>query len=110
MGVLDGGPIVDLITANFDDNTVSVLPGDGLGVFGPEYDFDTGESPQALALSDLNADGLLDVAVVNYDGGSVSVLLACPSTLGRGVARARGRRRPARLPRAQSGVPTPRGA
>jgi hypothetical protein len=66
---------LDLATADaghfFSGYTVSVLLGNGDGTFGPASAFVTGPAPQSVAIADLNADGLPDLAVA---GGGVSVL------------------------------------
>lgn len=54
----------------------SVLLGDGTGNFGGHIDSGTGGNfPSALAVGDFNGDGLLDVAVTNFNDGTVSILL-----------------------------------
>jgi hypothetical protein len=75
---LDGRP--DLISANFADNTVSVLlnatlPGSSPVSFQPRVDFPTGDRTVSVAVGDLNGDGRPDVATANYTPNTVSVLL-----------------------------------
>src|SRR2546426_6435413 len=41
----------------------------------PFLSFDTGSFPLSVAIGDLNGDGKSDLAVANYDPGTVSVLL-----------------------------------
>ncbi len=55
--------------------TVSILLGNGDGSFQPHLDYATGKNPSALAAADFNADGKLDLAIVDAEDGSVSVLL-----------------------------------
>src|SRR5439155_893700 len=72
----DGRP--DLVTANYFDNTVSVLLGNGDGSFQTQQSFDVGglrESPQSLAVADDDGDGLPDPVTANYSDNTVSVLL-----------------------------------
>ena len=54
---------------------VSVLLGDGDGTFQPRHDFPTGRTPRFVATADLNGDGMPDLAVVNRDSNTVTVLL-----------------------------------
>jgi len=52
-----------------------VLLGVGDGTFEPAQQFDAGISPAYVAVGDFNGDGWLDLAVTNFDGATVSVLL-----------------------------------
>jgi hypothetical protein len=76
----DGNP--DLVVANTDSSTVSVLLGDGLGGFGgPPLVFATGAAgPASVAVCDLDGDGAPDIITANYGlataGTTVSVLLS----------------------------------
>jgi YD repeat-containing protein len=80
---------LDLFTTSFNDDSVSVLLGNGTGVFDPEkrLDFAVGNAPSSIALSDLDADGDLDFVTANYDGNNVSVRLN--SSIQPGVSSAR---------------------
>ncbi|GAA0717335.1 beta strand repeat-containing protein [Dokdonella soli] len=73
----DGKP--DLIVANTDDNTVSVLlnttaPGSAMPSFATQRTFVTGGGPESVIAADVNGDGRPDLIVANYSG-AVSVLL-----------------------------------
>ena len=80
---INGDGKLDLIVANFNDNTVSVLMGNTDGSFQPRVDYATGANPTALVVADFNNDAKNDIAVVNNNCptapcvavGSVSVLL-----------------------------------
>lgn len=76
---LDGDHRTDLVTANFDESTVSVLLGQGLGSFAGARHYAVGSYPDSLAVGDLNADGKPDVVTANGNGwnqpGTLSVLL-----------------------------------
>jgi hypothetical protein len=55
---------------------VSVLLGDGQGDFAPQQTFNTGDSPNSLALVDLNRDGFIDITTANSFSDNVSVILS----------------------------------
>jgi hypothetical protein len=71
----DGRP--DLVVGNsyFGSNMVSVLLGNGNGTFVAAVNIPAGATPRAVALGDVNGDGLPDLAVANFSSASVSVLL-----------------------------------
>ena len=74
---LNGDGNLDLTTSNQDDNSVSVLLGDGRGGFGPAAGspFAVGHAPYPHAVADVNGDGHLDIATPNVRGNNVTVLL-----------------------------------
>jgi hypothetical protein len=63
----DGHP--DIVTTNLDDDTVSVLLGDGKGGFrtAPGSPFHAGAKPWQVAIDDINHDGNPDLIVIPYD-------------------------------------------
>lgn len=67
--------ISDLVTADRNANTVSVLLGQGQGKFGAPVHFATGASPIGVIGLDVNHDGKFDIVTVNQNGNSVSILL-----------------------------------
>ena len=72
----DGKP--DLAATNNNvgqGNTVSVLLGNGNGIFNPKQDYLTGVSPKDIVAGDFNRDGKLDLAVANGNSNTVSMLL-----------------------------------
>jgi len=74
----DGKP--DLIVANWNDNTVSVLlnitaPGATTPSFAVQQTFATGTNPDSVTTADVNGDGKPDLIVTNYTDNTVSVLL-----------------------------------
>lgn len=75
VGDLDGDGKADLVVANADSNTISVLLGNGDGSFRSQAAYATGNHPQSVALGDFNNDGKPDVVVANAVSGTVSLLL-----------------------------------
>ena len=74
----DGQP--DLIVANGNGNTVSVLlnttaPGATTPSFAAQQTFGTGSGPRSVTVADVNGDGKPDLIVANSNGNTVSVLL-----------------------------------
>src|SRR5262249_41375572 len=60
----------DLVTANSNSNSVSVLLGTGDGNFAAAQSFAIGSIPSAVAVADLNSDGKLDVVTANLGSNS----------------------------------------
>jgi hypothetical protein len=75
VGDLNGDGKLDLVVANTEANTVSVLLGKGAGTFATKVDYPTGEAPTAVAIADVNGDKKPDLIVANSATGNVSVLL-----------------------------------
>jgi hypothetical protein len=79
VGDFNGDGARDLVVANRDSNTVSVLLGNGHGSFQAAVNYAVGTLPHSVAVGDFNRDGITDIAVACAGGwfspGSVSVLL-----------------------------------
>ena len=77
IGDLNGDGNRDLVTADYSDNTVSVLLGDGSGGFSAAAGspFAVGVNPISVAIGDLNGDGHPDLATADNTDNTVSVLL-----------------------------------
>jgi FG-GAP-like repeat/IPT/TIG domain/FG-GAP repeat len=75
VGDFNGDGTQDLVTANANDGTVSVLLGTGSGGFAARTDFATGHDPRDVAVGDFNGDGAQDLATANGASNTVSVLL-----------------------------------
>lgn len=71
----DGKP--DIIVANVDDGTVSVLLGDGKGYFSPApaSPFRCNANPNDIAVADMNGDGNPDLVIANTQTPYITVLL-----------------------------------
>lgn len=72
---INGDGRIDVITANYDYRTVSVLFGDGAGGFLPPQDFPTEINITAVAAGDLNRDGKPDLVTAYVTGNKIAVLL-----------------------------------
>jgi FG-GAP-like repeat len=71
----DGCP--DLAVTNGQNNTVSILLGNGDGTFtrAPGSPIPVGAVPYFTAIADFNKDGFADIAVTNNADNTVSILL-----------------------------------
>jgi hypothetical protein len=73
---MNGDGHLDLVAANEEGSSLTVLLGWGDGTFrSVAGDFLTGEYPTGVVVADFNGDGIPDVATANYHGNSVSILL-----------------------------------
>ncbi len=76
---VDGDGKPDLVVANFNSNTISVLRNTStLGSisassFAAKVDFATGGSPSSVAIRDLDGDGKPDLVITNYSSFTISV-------------------------------------
>lgn len=79
---LDGDSKLDIVTANTEADSVSVLIGNGTGNFATNKDYTVGKAPIAVAAAELSGDGRLDVVTANADGNTVSYLQGSAVTAG----------------------------
>ncbi|KAJ6088189.1 hypothetical protein N7486_009450 [Penicillium sp. IBT 16267x] len=70
---------LDIVAANHEGNTVSVLLGTGSGSFQAQAIFDVGSVPIGVAVGDFNGDSYLDIVAANQVDNTVSVLLGTGS-------------------------------
>jgi hypothetical protein len=77
MADVNGDGKADLIAPNYNADTVSVYMNNGNGTFATKVDYPvaTGAAPRVVDTGDLNGDGKIDFAVVNYSGSTVSVFM-----------------------------------
>ena len=70
----DGNP--DILVANADAGSISVLLGDGKGRFssGRGSPIPAGHLPNDLAIADMNGDGNLDVVIPNHQSPYLTIL------------------------------------
>ncbi|GHO49037.1 FG-GAP repeat domain-containing protein [Ktedonospora formicarum] len=65
---------LDMVTANYHDNSVTVLQGNGDGTFQAPKTFPVGLGPVAVAVGDFTNDGNLGIVTANAFDDTVSVL------------------------------------
>lgn len=73
---LMGDGTLDIVTADYGGNTVSILFNDPTkpGTFSGLTQYPVGIFPTSVAVGDFNGDGILDLAVSNGQGNTVTVL------------------------------------
>ena len=66
----------DLVVANINTSSVSILLGNGDGTFAPQQEITVGSQPRGVAVLDVDADGDADIVNTNSGGsGNLSLLL-----------------------------------
>jgi hypothetical protein len=68
----DGNP--DLVSANYDANTLTVLTNNGSGGFGSNATYSVGMAPICVVAADVNNDSASDLIVANFAANSLIVL------------------------------------
>jgi len=74
LGDVNGDGNVDVVAANLEHGTVSILLGKGNGTFAPAMTVTIGTQPAWLTVADFDDDGLADVAVADQDDHKIRVL------------------------------------
>jgi hypothetical protein len=64
---------IELITANANDDTLTVLTNDGGGIFSSNASYIVGGYPTYVAVADVNGDGKLDLITANAASGANSL-------------------------------------
>jgi hypothetical protein len=72
---LNGDTFADIVTADCDNNTVTVFLNNGDGTFQPGTSYFAGHYPQGVSVADLNGDGAMDIVSANADSSDITVLL-----------------------------------
>ncbi len=67
--------VLDLVVANFFDDSVSIFRGDGAGGFAAAVNFTVGDGPVDVAAADVNRDGNVDFVTADALSDGVSVFL-----------------------------------
>jgi hypothetical protein len=65
----------DITVANIDDNTISVVLGNGDGTFAPQQTVPVGSMPRGIAVLDVEGDGDADIVNTNQGNGTLSLHL-----------------------------------
>jgi cysteine-rich repeat protein len=71
---VDGDGDLDLVTANFQEDSVSLLVNQGGGSFAPPITFKVADGPGRIAAADVDANGRADLAVANEYANQVTLL------------------------------------
>ena len=75
IGDFDRDGLLDLVVANGNGNTLSILHGNGHGAFTATATYAAGTFPFYLAVADFNEDGFADIAVTSKMDAAVTVIL-----------------------------------
>ena len=75
LGDFNGDGHDDIVTANQDGDSITILTGDGSGQFQWLSEISTGDGTLFAAAGDLDGDGHLDLATANYFDDQVAILM-----------------------------------
>jgi hypothetical protein len=76
IGDLNADGFLDVVTANYGSDDVSVLLNDGAGGFLPSEEFAAENGPYAATIGDFNEDGTGDIAVASNFSANITVLVS----------------------------------
>jgi hypothetical protein len=71
VGDFNNDKILDFATANYQDNNISVVLGNGNGTFEKAIKYFSCYRPQSMSSGDFNHDNKLDIVVANENGTSI---------------------------------------
>jgi hypothetical protein len=71
----NGDGIVDMVVANLNDDTLSILFGASNGTFTASQTPKVGGQPRGVAVIDVDGDGDIDIVNTNADGDNMSLLI-----------------------------------
>ncbi len=71
---VNGDGSLDLICANYSNNTLTVLTNNGSGVFVTNGTYHVGKGPTYVTAADLRGSGMVDLVCANYGGGGGTTL------------------------------------
>lgn len=91
-GDFDGDGNLDLVTANRDTGTNTVLLGKGDGTFAAGAEIVSGPTPRAVAVADVDSDGILDIVTPYGSSGAGGLYIQLGN--GDGTFRQTGRAQP----------------
>jgi hypothetical protein len=74
-GDFNGDGNLDVVTANYPSNDVSVLMGKGSCQFAAQVAYSVGTYPRVVTVADVNRDAKPDIIVAHYTSKDVSVLI-----------------------------------
>lgn len=74
-GDLDGDGDIDVVSANFGSNTVSIAFNNANGRFAPAVSAPVGNSPLTVTVGDFDGDGDLDILCTTFEDEPIVVLL-----------------------------------
>ena len=74
-GDVNGDGNMDIVTANYQTDSASILLGNGNGAFVTPTSVPLGDGTKMVALADMNNDGKLDLVSLNALGNNISIAL-----------------------------------